>query len=99
MNDEPDEAAELRREVRELREDVTLLRLAQGRLANVSALNAALPGRGVINYEGPCRFALPQTPVCLDCGGRIDGLGYELRLHRGRAHLCRECFREATSFE
>lgn len=96
---EDEASAELRREVRELREDLTLLRLAQERLANVSMLNAALPGRGVIGYEGPSRFALPRPPVCLDCGGRIDGLGYELRLHRGRSHLCRECFREATSIE
>jgi hypothetical protein len=88
---------ELKREVRELREDLTLLRLAQDRLANVAMLNAALPDRGVIGYEGPCRFVLPQPPVCVSCGGRIDNLGYELRLHRGRAHLCRECFREATT--
>lgn len=95
----PEQAStvELRREIRELREDVTLLRLAQDRLANISMLNAALPGRGIMSYEGPCRFALPQPPVCASCGGRIDNLGYELRLHRGRAHLCRECFRDATT--
>ncbi len=82
-----EEEAELRREVRE---DLTLLQLVQDRLANVSMLNAALPGRSIISYEGPCRFALPQPPVCVDCGGRIDDLGYELRLHRGRVYLCQE---------
>lgn len=88
-------SAELRREIRELREDVTLLRLAQDRLANVSMLNAVLPGRGVIGYEGPCRFDLSHGIICEGCGGRIENLGYELRLHRGRAYLCKECFDEA----
>lgn len=92
MTDGAEEVAELRREVRELREDLTLLRLAQDRLANVSMLNAALPGRSVISYEGPCRFDMPRALVCEGCGERIDNLGYELQLHRGRAYLCKECF-------
>ena len=87
---------ELKREVRELREDLTLLRLAQDRLANISMLNAALPGRGVIGYEGPCHFDMPRALVCEGCGAQIDNLGYELRLHRGRVYICRECFKETT---
>ena len=95
-----DVSTELRREVRELRElreDLTLLRLAQDRLANVSMLNAALPGRGVIGYEGPCRFDLPRALVCEGCGCQIEDLGYELHLHRGREYMCRECYLEVTS--
>jgi hypothetical protein len=87
---------ELRREMRELREDLTLLRLAQDRLANVAMLNAELFGRGIIGYEGPARFDLPHAIVCEHCRSPVDGLGYELRLSRGRAYLCKECFDEAT---
>jgi hypothetical protein len=92
MNDD-----EMRRELRELREDLALLRLAQERLENVTMLNAALSGLGVIGYEGPCLFDLPKPTVCVICGARINHLGYELQLHRGRAHLCKGCFSEVTS--
>lgn len=88
--------AELRREIRELREDLTLLRLAQDRLANVAMLNAELSGRGIISYDGPARFDLPHAIVCEHCRSPVDGLGYELRLSRGRAYLCKECFDELT---
>ena len=87
---------ELRREIRELREDLTLLRLAQDRLANISMLNAALPSRGIIGYDGPVRFDLPYAIICEHCGSPIDGMGYEIRLPRGRAHLCKGCFDETT---
>lgn len=66
---------------------------------------AVLVGEAVIreehqnHLEGPARFDLPYMIICELCESPIDGLGYEIRLPRGCAYLCKGCFDAATRGE